>query len=957
MNNFNLYPAFRGVYSTKATILTIEDVKVETSMLVIKIRSAKKANDSKLAISLKNKSYYHIQTTDKLLRLSDDTTVNYYPYIVIDIDHTEDMDTMTLNTIINYFTTNTSTTYIEKSVSGKGLHIYMYVNKHLTHKQFRNLYLSITREILLAVNVEFGFIDTSLSRSVQPVFFSNDKVFANSNPTEFVVSRLLSDEAELEIYRTHNNTISLSFIRDVEEFVTSEKQIAKYRIKLDNKNRIIDDSVINGDDILILTKTEQLDVIKSLTKKTLSKDLIDRKNNGKTKHTFHKELLSTVFNLYSRKNLDEKYIIEYLESLCDDVTYRTELDKRIAAIKTYNWGNVKKTNAVRIHKNILLPSVVEVFKKEDTIQEKVDLYLKSDEKINSKTKTYSKRLFGDNIITEMDFLENNIFTNFNNKMMLIADTKTGKTYNTIEYYKTKGVVIFLTPTKKLRDELIEKYNGNLLKSNTSNLDKSFYVCTYDAFVLNEEVNTMTDINVLVDEVHTLVTEYYRHNIMNLLFTIILNNNYKNTVLMTATPLFDVPGYTKYVIRFDAIKKMKVNIVYTPFLKFVKTNLDTDKVNLVYINNVEEGIQNIYNYYKQDKKICKVLISDENESFLEQYHTDIQNPEFSILSTYLTTKVSEVGIGLDDYINCFFINPYSQNDIMSISSLEQLINRDNRLNKEGDVKNIYYYYNNKTVKLMKDGIDRIKDEFHNTEITTEYTNMLLNYFNSNYNCFKNELTTYSSIHNNRYLELNKELPKNITKDIKAVKTFKYKAMDWDKIRNDDKKASKYINDITSLGYNIERVNEWFSKCTYKEYKQILKLCILKAEYSVVDFDFNSKWSKNELVDIAKTYCELQLKEKDFLSVKTSKQVALDLLFISNNWRDSSTEVYTFKGLRNTPFEYDKILFKNDVGYSKEEIKQCCFDNNLDYKKELNNFVMYRQRVGGKQLQLYKLLNIS
>ena len=172
-NNYNL---FDGAYKTDS-IGFINDELFMLQKQRVDIRRDITI-DKEYKDDVKRSSLYHLQFPNIIKRNSQLIKDNKFfcPYLVIDVDKISKDESLF---IVNYFKKQNYTAYIEKSISGNGLHIYVSIKQSFTHSEFRCFYLSLARELYLTRTFNFKFIDLSLSVSVQPVFFSGDTLYEN----------------------------------------------------------------------------------------------------------------------------------------------------------------------------------------------------------------------------------------------------------------------------------------------------------------------------------------------------------------------------------------------------------------------------------------------------------------------------------------------------------------------------------------------------------------------------------------------------------------------------------------------------------------------------------------------------------------------------------------------------------------------------------------------------------
>jgi len=881
-----------------------------------------KMNNVKVYSDLKANSFYITQKQGQYRSMNIEG--DYLPFIIIDVDYDNpELRALQLPKIIEYFKSDSNTLYITKSFSEKGIHIYYNVKwdkEKLTHLEHRYRYALIAK--YLTGKVGFNFMDLSMANSVQPEFCQRKPLYINKNATSFEINypELYTDNIGKYIdYLTSNRNTELNSKLDYTEYDETVNLQNRAYLNYDKHNKLITDEIITvytGD--YELTEKEQVRAIKSRLSKHLSKEYITKRLSEKPSASFYKELLHTLPFFLSCWNLDKNIIYNTLKDLIpNSVNYISALNGLINLKTTKDkvFRNVEHKEISKEYLNNIVKNTVKNTVEVDSV-----------------------------LLNSGEHIDSLMFDSFSNYHMLIADTKTGKTYGIIDWVRKNyiGKCLLIVPVNVLKSEFLSNKEYGLKEFNGKTKIQSgeIYCGTYDAFIMSEYKND-NDLFLIVDEFHTVLTEYYRE-IMSDCLDILEDKLQKRILLMSATPTFKLDGYTESIVRFKTVQQGELVPFTKIFKKYVLTNLDTNKVNLVYVNNVEKTIQEIYKYYRDEHKmLCKLIISDKNISFLKEYRADLDNPEYTHINTYLTTKVVEVGIGLPQFINNFYINPYNNGSEMGLESFEQLLNRDNRKNLiMSEDRNIHIYLkpDKKYVKadsfIRDDDSVRLHSENYKSRLLEYLTPIKIAYRISPFEMFyKSRYVKYSTSFESLF---DIELEKSIKLALKNIELKEYKEMDFNLLKIDrlfdliypfKNYASEYV------------LTEWMKNVDLKMYKYNLETVKLFKEYPEINSDIikaGTKVDTNKLNEIVKNYRLYLLKTNSDINVKTERKLRIDLLNLFN--AEYNNPIYTFNKLRVLGFIEQVNTFEwiKDKHYSKADIKIICAENGLIYKEEVVKF---------------------
>ena len=160
-----------------------------------------------------------------------------------------------------------------------------------------------------------------------------------------------------------------------------------------------------------------------------------------------------------------------------------------------------------------------------------------------------------------------------------------------------------------------------------------------------------------------------------------------------------------------------------------------------------------------------------------------------------------------------------------------------------------------------------------------------------------------------------------------------------------------------------LTEWLETTDLKTYKENLELLKLQETYEGVDIKAGAKVSSEMFLNFIFKYIDNEKqKGKEDIFIKTVTRIKKDIINLFNVKYQNS--LYVFSAKRTFGFSVPSIKagdgssFDKNILYSKEDIKQHCFQGGLSYKSTLEHFDMIRQRVkteDGKTVQkkLYKL----
>lgn len=943
---FNDYYGWKGQKSFKPT-LVLADPKImaEIRKDTLALRIAKQQKNEALKVELKGNSVAHQLAVDYVERAAETlkTKQFLFQYVVIDVDKIDEMPQGTEQLIINYFKQLNSCSYIERSGSGNGYHIYLQINKYLTHYEFRRYFLGLMVDLYVDSAINYCFVDTAMSRSTQFAFITNDPIYINNDsvdytghvrvyPNELVynylykmkgnlpldVENYIKDEANILIEQANNNTFKKKDVEQLYDFV-------------DRKGNVLSEEMQDGEKIE-LSKAVQMNAISTLTYKTLNKEIIIK---GGTNHTYHKEIVSVITACFHKINIDRNNVLEHLNSLSENKKYL----KTVEAAFIYYSRNFRKQgklqNFLPVQKKKLNLDYVNktVLKVEKYVNDNDTIILNKGEKIHL------------NMLGDLD----------NNKTYIVADTKTGKTYSTINYFdKSKDTILFLVPTNKLKTEVIESYNGVEFTSSSKQLKVGLYVGTYDSFVhyktKNNGYSEIQNVKLIIDEVHTIITEDYR-SIMNELFEFINDGGFKTTILMTATPTNEFNDYKKITIKYNEVTKGNLTLFMSSFVNYVIHNLDVDKNNLIYYNDIDK-LQKIYNNFKSKGLICKLLISDSNISFNKMNSVDMKNPDYKVINTYLTTKVVEVGIGLPEFINAFYINPYQQTSIMGIQSFEQLLNRDNRMDTMTGERVVNVYVRTSDAKLT--ATEMMADKLSDRIITPEYKKAMTNYYDDiSLNLIV--IRFIETIYNSRYIsEFTSDI--NFYDDVAFIDRKDFNESDWDKIKKDDVKMENILRVFDKFGYRFNRefVNNYIMGIDYITFKENFFLAKIEHKYKRENliFDIQQKITSNDLNGKIKQHLNNLVKLEPNLIVESDYKCRTNILRLYNH--NFKNDTITFTGVKDFGINYqdkDKTVDLNKC-YTNKELKTLCLENGLNYKETVMKFKPSTKLVNKKRIRVLK-----
>lgn len=293
-----------------------------------------------------------------------------------------------------------------------------------------------------------------------------------------------------------------------------------------------------------------------------------------------------------------------------------------------------------------------------------------------------------------------------NKLILLADTKLGKTRTMIDIYtKKRGITVITVPTRPLCNDIYNKMISNKLfnKSEVQNIHSGkkvecntsvkLYITTYDSFnkILSEY--EPSDINLIVDELHTFIDDYdYRKRAIDTMVNYLNTYTFRNTTVMTGTlmPEFDLSVLKSYKqLEFRYADNIKNNIHLIESIK------KTEALHSILKNELEKGNNVlIHNNFKLENERLKKSIEDTYKvkvKLIDRKNNDLILDEERV---FIVTNTFNIGIELKVKIDTMIIKTdfNNQSTYLSKEQIIQIMGRDDRENASNTAKDIYIINN-------------------------------------------------------------------------------------------------------------------------------------------------------------------------------------------------------------------------------------------------------------------------
>lgn len=980
LNVVNLSNLIQGRNWTYSTLEDVEypqwgSVTVEqcTNFVDNKKSALKAKADGKQVLyqKLKESSSLYILQSKSFTRAKLDENVSaenlFYtptPFIVIDIDN---IDSQKRAKLIEFFKLKPYTLAINYSSSGKGLHVFLKIQwdkPDLNAEMFRRRYVSIS----LDLTNEFGdyFVDLALANIKQPIFITPHNIFyQNIKGAAYTFSKKVLDvindydEAAVSYFKFLSSQKGLGLNKSTDigsktellPFADFKNNFNKEKLKLDRiksvwiakdrKGNSIDFSETVTD--YPLTLNEQLRAIGTLTRKSFNPNDVKLALIDKPEKTFNTALNTVLMQTMTYSNIEHQTIFDYLSSFSQHPAFIRNLEHQFEWYKNIADRKEKVAYIERRGYELDTKLLNEKLAFEVT-EEDIEgaIVIKSNEKL-SNSSNYKPALF--------DYL--------------IADTRSGKSWTMINWLKNEADKskprIIIVPTILLRTDLSKKELLKIMYAEGElNLDE-VYVATYDAYV-SRLINGKFDATVIVDEVHTIITETYRPK-MAILYDAILAKS-SDFILMTATKNAVYEGYHEVYVKFDKVETSELTFFSGNFVGYVVSNIDKDDKVLIYYNNVEKGLQSIYNDLKKRGIFANVFISENNETFLRNVAKDKLLPEYTESQIYLATKVIEVGIGLDVKLNKIFINPYSGDSVLSKQDITQLINRDNRGNDTSGSKVVSFYL--KKDMYISNGESYVRSNMNTGTYSKSYKKAVKIYKDEVYKSINETVTGYPDyVASNKYFVKSKDSSESCEKlEIKDL--LKLKQLDFEIHRSNINKMANLIDAAIIDGVERLTVMNFIQSCTYSEYMQAIRLNRIKALYGehlkkFEDLTTSVSMTTSELHSFVKNIVIEKMNQgMSLIDIDTEYNIKSDILFalICRQQRNGASYVgYYIDGVKRHPLIPDEVFdWKTDKPYSKSDIKLVCKKHGFTYSVEILKFKERQVLINGKRVKCM-YLNIN
>jgi len=909
----------------------------------VKALTAKKNGDGELYSRYKLGSSIYLNQANKprrkkLTKDGNSIIFDTLPFFIIDIDNFYGDEKLS---IIEFYKKHPSTLFINHSSSGTGLHVYFAVEEltQITHEEFKYYYLSLAKDLTNQSGV--FHVDTAMANSVQPSFFTPHNIYKNieavpykfDEDTKKQINNKVPHINEYYTYLNSSEGLQLNkntIVGDKDPIISFNKFVEYKKQSILNKSIVINRNKrgevitqeykeLTEDDLL--TNEEQNAALTRIFARRFNKTEFNKHIAATPNKTFFNELKYSMPLAVSFKNISNDNVLAFFLGYGGTSSYSNKVYSMYNdCINTIKKDKVyQKTYSTELNTNAV-STIIAGCKKNDVIVDNTTMLKKGDH------------------IADTDYKP----VNFD---YIIADTKSGKSYFIIDRLRKlsdKEVKIIIVPTVLLRSEFINKYKLELYTSTCMIDNSKIYVGTYDAYIKRQN---FTNGVIVVDEVHTIITENYRP-VMSALYHEIKDKMNK-FILMTATPITEFEGYREKRFRFNTVETSSIKFFVEPFKKYVVDNLDVNKNNLVYFNNVEKGLQYFYEHYKSKGFLCKLLISEKNESFLKQYRIDQNDENLKPICTYLTTKVIEVGIGIEENLDEVFINATYGDSMMSKEDLTQILNRDNRSNAVITKQRMIYFRIEKNNK-RKTGDNFVRGNMKGVGYSLEYKREVSQYMD---NVFKNyfDRCGIEYIYDNRYI--NDNTFENIINptELKSVDLKRFKEEDFILAKQDEYKLADLVNalvlaDDTCVKACVKACRKFVIDAEYQNYFNALRTVKINIEYDIFIKELNINKGRVNI-----TYDELNifitniintlLEDRDILNIDTPYNIKKDILFYLNTsvWKNKGTKLgYYIDGSKILPWNVVEFCWVVDHNYTKKEIKVLCLANSLNYQGELLKF---------------------
>jgi len=690
-----------------------------------------------------------------------------------------DMDEILTEKQTKYFLTYLqSLDYVQAitlSASGK---FHIFIKSEYTVETFYNVYYELLQKLTIECGLNNKLFDTAVGQLTRKAFLSTEIVYRNDNCNEYVynnTSKKLADLIKKEYHLKTGNP-------DIRLFTESDVKVEK---------EYIDETVNN------IEVNKFIDIILKRFTVNGSEDY-----NGASKD---------FFNRLFRYDIDE---IDLEDAYFRYIPYTTKTENTFKSMfKRYSSYSNYRSQSLTLSKQVVQNEPIVVVKTEEQSYFK----MKQSEKLNKHYDVIKSKM---------------------NKLILLADTKLGKTTTMIDLYTKDGITIIALPGKVQVDDIYNKQKHNFnenemlkviggvnVKKIKESTDVKLFICTYDSMYKILEVYSACDVNLIIDELHKFIEDYgFRNAAIDSVINFIKYHNFKNICLMTGTfipemKMIDFSMYNTLEFRYETPVRHRFVIVDNPddknnlrtLINRIKKDVKDGKRVLFHNNNFENNQKYVNVFEDNNIKVARI----------DRHHKDTNIGKD--IQVILATASFDVGLGIDVPFDSVYINTSWTNTatFLSIENIIQIINRDdrdNKLNKSKDIfifntfRNSYTdcnsYIDNNIKKLIE--LSKLDKAVRNTRLYTPLVSTIINGYNTD--------ITFDFIDNNDGIESNKNIENYIRFYYRKI--YQYINLDYfkqyaalyncdvitiDEFENEDNIKIKIgRKDYTKLDESIEKV---------------------------------------------------------------------------------------------------------------------------------------------------------